>query len=399
MQRLFQPEKGLEVVPFPDVRPEFWDGLESKLEKCLQEKDERHVARLYREYIRPKLESVIDLSEQFEVGRNMLVLFQQYPKHVPLILRWIDENPKLRIYKEIFAGIGADALNQKTWTTLRQDPVPEFETRIDDDDDEGSDDLPDYAAQKEYDPIKRGQPVPARQPHDKGMPRRRRGYIFQQGRRFHIEQDWNPLREKEKEHKEYKEGPAPFHEIALGDVECLGRMSALDVLGHDVDIERTASRNLGLIDIRLKNLASEDARILVQRVLEAIHRFLQEHRYDLNRRPRLGAEEYKKSFPNDDMIDRLLREYLRGLIDWYPHVYNSSLNRPLETRQYPQFAQEDLGRFLRDGLKKALGVVMDQFPRESELGRQLDSKIQKIIDNYYYPPTEDSELDDVKAAM
>lgn len=366
--------------------------IEKRIPTFIRETSQANRKRIFQDFIVPRLkaikQSVTSRNDLFHIARQMDEAIKNAPVARSLFRSYLRQIPEI----SVFAVTGPNALKEKEWTRFAEDFLSEVSTenRIDEDLEIDQTNI----EFREAPPEKKSLDGEARQPHDKGMSRRRAGYIRRKKSQHREHERWGDLVVPDEETIERGDSLRPFHDVLLSDEEGFARMSVEDILGEQTGFEKVYSENIDLLRNRLENLQTEpSARELIGKIVQTIDSFLRKHKDSLYPRPLFRAEEYAQKFPNDDRVDRLLREYVLGLIDWYPRVFNCSLDRPFVKRRAldKDLIDENLRMFLRDGLKKVLGNVTREFPDETNLPSRLNAEVQEIIDDHYYPRQESFE--------
>lgn len=183
--------------------------------------------------------------------------------------------------------------------------------------------------------------------------------------------------------------PLPaMHEQLFQSDGSIRSLQVRDVFGRMLDDQDLLiTKDTRLIEQRLTALQeSRSASALVDQVLQAIDRYLRDHEAELIPSTLIQSEADREYYPNDDLADAALRRYLRALLDWFPHVYNSSLDFPPSTAGSKSMRREELKFFLMDGLTKALNVVYRVLPERDDrrLPRNLNMLVDGIVRDFYY---------------
>ncbi|MFA6018041.1 MAG: hypothetical protein WCT28_03340 [Patescibacteria group bacterium] len=368
--------------------------IEKRIPTFIRETSQANRKRIFQDFIVPRLkaikQSVTSRNDLFHIARQMDEAIKNAPVARSLFRSYLRQIPEI----SVFAVTGPNALREKEWTRFAEDFLSEVSTenRIDEDLEIDQTNI----EFREAPPEKKSLDGEARQPHDKGMSRRRARYIRREQKQSREQERWGGLIVPSDEGvRERKDGLKPFHDVLLHDEESFVRMSVEDILGEQTGFEKVHSENIDLLRNRLENLQTEpSAKELIGKIVQTIDSFLRKHKDSLYPRPLFRAEEYAQKFPNDDRVDQLLRDYILGLIDWYPRVFNRSLDRPFAKRRASldtDLIDQNLRMFLRDGLKKVLGNVTREFPNETNLPSRLNAEVQEIIDDFYYPRQENLE--------
>ena len=182
--------------------------------------------------------------------------------------------------------------------------------------------------------------------------------------------------------------PRPaFHEQLFGEQAGIRTVTADAIFGPTLTPEQLISRNPQLIEQRLENIQkSLSSSQLVDAVLQTINNFLHDHKADLRATESIQSAADKDYFPNDDLVDAALRRYVKAVLDWFPDVYNVSLDQKPTPDSPKRWHRQDLRWFLKDGLEKCLNVVNRIFTHqtERELGGELNRLINPLVYNHYH---------------
>lgn len=204
-----------------------------------------------------------------------------------------------------------------------------------------------------------------------------------------------------------KDPVPPLHEQLLA-VQGFRGMTADQIFGPDLQTSvnrrgesNIISRDPALIEARLTAIqASRSSSELVNSVLQYTEQYLRKHLASVRTLESIQSRSDHENFPQDDQVDAVMRTYLKALLDWFPHVYNTTLDYPERSSVPKGLRRQDLKLFLMDGLTKSLNVVYRVFVRDAEqtLGRELNLAVDQLVRDHYYAKPRSLTQDKATAA-
>lgn len=268
-----------------------------------------------------------------------------------------------------------DILAEPGLEVLLQEPVAPIAPALEESD--VTERLPQQLGMSKDYKYRRAPKAPARQPRDKSLHRQSRQHEHPTNVQ-HLDTD-------------LAESLPALHEQLFGEQGGIRRLTATGIFGPTLTDKQLISKDPGLVEQRLTHVQeSLSSSQLVDRVLQTINDFLRNHKASLRETDLIQSTADKDYFPNDDLVDAALRRYLQALFDWFPHVYNATLDYPQVDGAAKRKQREYLRYFLIDGLEKSLGVMYKIFPHEQEreLGSQLNRQVNEVVQQHYFAKPE-----------
>lgn len=216
----------------------------------------------------------------------------------------------------------------------------------------------------------RSEKLPARQPRDKGYNKQPR------------------VRDIEPPDSIKQAVRLTLHDELFEKGGSIRQVTVESIFGGRLTPEGLISKDPELVRNRLTAIQeSKSSSQLVDKVVQLINDYLRQHRSDLAPHLLIQSPYDREQFPQDDLVDAAVRRYLKGLLDWFPHVYNDSLDYPHKRDLVSKgTVRQDLRYFLRDGLEKCLNVINQVFVynQQMDLARELNQKVNRIVEQHYF---------------